>query len=69
MSALISISGPDPRASVTALFNFLTTPAGQAVVEDLRAVNKAIFTDLAVLIHGNAMKNQPAQLVAKPEPG
>ncbi len=53
--AIISISGPDPLAAVTALFNFLTTPAGQSVVEDLRAVNKAIFTDLAVLIHGKAM--------------
>ncbi len=59
MGALISISGADPLASVTALFNFLTTPAGQGVVEDIRTVNKAILTDLAGLIHGKAMVGQP----------
>lgn len=67
--AFISISGPDPLASVTALLNFFCTPAGQDVIEDLRKVNQVIVTkigDMAGVVHSHAMA-LPAP-VADPAP-
>lgn len=51
---LITINAPDALASVTAMFQFLTTPSGQNVVEDFRALNKDVIGwigDLIGVIH------------------
>jgi hypothetical protein len=60
--SLITISGPDPLASVTAFFNFAATPVGQEVIQDLRIVNQEIITkigELFLILHQHAVAAQP----------
>lgn len=62
MGALISISGPDPLASVTATMQFLATDEGQKVVEDLRTANRAIILwigDLVEIVHRHHVPDAP----------
>lgn len=73
--SLFTITGPDALASVTALFNFLSTPAGQDVVEDFRKVNSTALTwikDLIGVVHQHTVdSNTPvekSQDITKPIP-
>lgn len=52
-----------PIAGITALFNFLSTPAGQNVVEDARKVNGSIIgwiTDLIGVLHKHHTADIPS---------
>lgn len=60
--SIITISGGDPLASVTAFFQFAATPAGQIFMADLRAIDVDISKKLAelfALIHGKAVNATP----------
>jgi hypothetical protein len=59
---LITVNSPDALASVTALFQFLSTPSGQNVVEDFRKLNKDVIGwigDLIGVIHKHHQNEIP----------
>lgn len=62
--SLFTVNAPDPLSGITAMFQFLATPAGQNVVEDFRVANKNIIGwigDLIGVVRHHHQSEVPAQ--------